>query len=417
MKIFLTFILTIILTTEIRTQVVLGKIVDENGQGLSSIGLQLYISPDIYSTTTLTDGSFTFDVVTGVKEGQLPTGYAVSNNFPNPFNPTTRIGITLPVRENVKIEVFNLLGQEVIKPIEQTYEAGTNFIDIELNGFANGVYTARVTIGDKHIFVKKMMLVYGGRHLTIGGGTSNTEPQKLNNAILEANIDSLVATSLIIGRKTFTDLPNVTGDTLDLGNLTVERYCPGTPTVEYEGKIYHTVQIGSQCWLKENLNIGKMIDGGSDQYDNELVEKYCYNNDTSNCDTYGGFYQWWEAMQYTTTPGTRGICPKGWHIPTLAEFDTLSTIVGGNGNELKAIGQGAGGGAGTNTSGFSALLAGRRSYDGYFYNLSYYAYFWSSTEYDSLYAYYMYLRYYGSLINLSYYYYKEGGFSVRCLKD
>ena len=138
--------------------------------------------------------------------------------------------------------------------------------------------------------------------------------------------------------------------------------CPGIPTVEYEGKIYHTVQIGTQCWLRENLDIGTMILGIQDQSNNGLIEKSCYNNNPNNCNTFGGLYQWYEAMQYDTTTGSRGICPPGWHIPTLYEFWTLRNAVWwfGMGNALKAVGQGSGDGAGTNTSGFSALLAGMR---------------------------------------------------------
>ncbi len=149
--------------------------------------------------------------------------------------------------------------------------------------------------------------------------------------------------------------------------------CPdpcGTLTVDYEGKTYNTVLIGSQCWLKENLDIGTMVTGVTDQTDNATIEKYCYNDDPANCDIYGGLYQWDEAMQYSTSPGAQGICPTGWHISTLAEFQTLSSAVGGDGNALKAIGQGSGGGEGTNTSGFSALLAGyRHSSDGSFASL------------------------------------------------
>ena len=114
--------------------------------------------------------------------------------------------------------------------------------------------------------------------------------------------------------------------------------CPGTPTVTYLGKIYNTVQIGNQCWLKENLDVGTMISGSKRQNNNDTIEKYCYNNNPAMCDTFGGLYQWNEAMQYTTTPGTKGICPSGWHIPTYSAFQTLSTSVGGDGNALKEIG-------------------------------------------------------------------------------
>ena len=88
--------------------------------------------------------------------------------------------------------------------------------------------------------------------------------------------------------------------------------CPGIPTVTYAGKTYNTVQIGSQCWLKENLDVGTMINSTSSGYqqtNNSIIEKYCYDNNPANCETYGGLYEWPEAMQYSTTPGTKGICP------------------------------------------------------------------------------------------------------------
>lgn len=121
-------------------------------------------------------------------------------------------------------------------------------------------------------------------------------------------------------------------------------------------------------------------------------------------------------MQYTVTPGARGICPYGWHIPTLAEYAILSDTVGGDANALKAIGQGKGSGSGTDTSGFSALLAGRRDISGDFNNLSRVALFWSSTEYDSTYAWNMLLSIYGMLVSVSPDG-KEYGLSLRCLQD
>jgi len=194
--------------------------------------------------------------------------------------------------------------------------------------------------------------------------------------------------------------------------------CLGIPTVIYAGKIYNTVQIGGQCWLKENLDVGTMINGLDTAGNNDIIEKYCYNDDTANCTTYGGLYQWDEAMQYLIIAGTQGICPTSWHIPSYAEYQTLQTAVSNDGNALKAIGQGTGDGAGTNTSGFSALLAGYRNYDGNFYSFSlgFNTFFWSSTEIDAKYANYVSL--YNGVSNFYFYYsYKVDGFSVRCLKD
>jgi len=91
----------------------------------------------------------------------------------------------------------------------------------------------------------------------------------------------------------------------------------GSPCIasfNYEGKTYTTIQIGTQCWLKENLDVGTRIDGSLNQTNNSptnIIEKYCYGDDPNNCTTYGGLYQWGEAMQYATTEGARGICPEG----------------------------------------------------------------------------------------------------------
>ncbi len=202
-------------------------------------------------------------------------------------------------------------------------------------------------------------------------------------------------------------------------NVNVGEPCPGIPTItdSRNGKVYHTALIGNQCWLRENMDIGTRIDGSQPQADNSTIEKYCYDDNPDNCSTFGGLYQWNEAMQYVTNQGTKGICPSGWHIPTLEEFQTLGEAVGGDGNALKAASQGTGGGAGTNTSGFTALLAGDRYDNGLFESLGYDAYFWSSKEYDTLNAGNLNLYYDDNLLYLGLNDYKEYGFSVRCIKD
>jgi uncharacterized protein (TIGR02145 family) len=187
--------------------------------------------------------------------------------------------------------------------------------------------------------------------------------------------------------------------------------CPGTPTVNYAGQTYNTIVISEQCWMRENLNIGAMINGTVNQSDNGVIEKYCYNNDTNNCSIYGGLYQWNEAMQYSTTEGAPGICPTGWHIPTWDEFINLLTHVDNIENDLLEIGQGSG----TNASGFSALLSGGSS-QGNFQNLHKYAYYWNSTNYDEFNAFYSMLIS-DNNINLGGVGKKAVGSSIRCIND
>ena len=199
----------------------------------------------------------------------------------------------------------------------------------------------------------------------------------------------------------------------------------------YGGDVYPTVQIGSQCWFQRHLNIGTRIASSSDQTNNGTIEKYCYNDLDANCRTYGGLYQWAEAVQYengasnTTSPNpafsgnVQGICPAGWHIPTLTEFETLIANVSEDGDALKAVGEYDVGEVteATNTSGFSALLAGCRQSDGSCVSAGIVAFIWSTAEYSATFANTMNLNYHGGYINTTNY--NKGGYGliVRCLKD
>jgi len=199
-------------------------------------------------------------------------------------------------------------------------------------------------------------------------------------------------------------------------SLTTINFTCGS-TITYSGKTYNTVQIGSQCWLKENLDVGIMIQGIQNPSNDGTIEKYCYDNDLNNCATYGGLYQWNEAMAYSTTHGTTGICPSGWHIPVEAEFQILLTAVNNDGNALKAIGQGSSfwGGAGTNTSGFSALLSGYLA-EWRFGGKGHSTNFWSSSQISELASSNLWVYHTNSGPGLRGGY-KDRGLSVRCLKD
>jgi len=136
-----------------------------------------------------------------------------------------------------------------------------------------------------------------------------------------------------------------------------------------DGQVYSTVLIGDKCWMAENLNIGTMINEPNYPANNQIIEKYCYGNTAGNCDVYGGLYQWNEMMQYSSTTGTQGICPTGWHLPVYDDFFALIEMWGGYpdaGGPLKATGtieQGTGlwyapNTGATNSSGFSGIPGG-----------------------------------------------------------
>ena len=198
--------------------------------------------------------------------------------------------------------------------------------------------------------------------------------------------------------------------------------CPGIPTITYEGQVYNTVLIGDQCWLKENLNVGTMINGTEEMTDNSVIEKYCYDDNPVNCDEYGGLYQWNEIMQYSTMPGVQGICPEGWYIPTDDEWTILIDFLGGEnvaGGKMKETGtthwNSPNTGA-TNESGFTGFPGGFLGTTGTFYSLGNTGFFWSSTEVIVSSAWIRPL-YYSNATASRDYTNKGSGSSVRCIKD
>jgi len=79
-------------------------------------------------------------------------------NYPNPFNPVTHIRYGLPKASEVKIELFNILGQRVVKLLDEKKPAGYHIIDFNANQFATGVYIYRIE-ADSFVKSKKMLLI------------------------------------------------------------------------------------------------------------------------------------------------------------------------------------------------------------------------------------------------------------------
>lgn len=184
------------------------------------------------------------------------------------------------------------------------------------------------------------------------------------------------------------------------------------------------VSICSQIWMDKNLDVdhyrnGDPIPKVSDplQWAALTTGAYCYyNNDSvTYAATYGKLYNWYAVND------PRGLAPAGWHIPSETEWSSFTNCLGGtfSGGAMKETGTthwlspntGA-----TNSSGFTALPGGDRNFDGAFYQIGNYAFFWSSTSFDNSNAWFHYLSWSGVLIEGDYFL-KQDGFSVRCIRD
>ena len=197
---------------------------------------------------------------------------------------------------------------------------------------------------------------------------------------------------------------------------------------------YTTVQIGNQCWMAENLNVGTMINGSVGMTNNEIIEKYCHSNNNANCNEYGGLYQWDEMMHYVTDSATKGICPEGWYLPTDYDWKILEGTVDSQypvgdpiwnnsgirgfdaGLNLKSVSGWAFSGNGIDLYGFTVLPGGYHMPGGWG-DLTYTGYFWASSEISSNIAWNRILIGGNDQIGRMDSYSKDKAFSVRCLKE
>ncbi len=235
-----------------------------------------------------------------------------------------------------------------------------------------------------------------------------------------------------------TDDQTNTGKTTGLTAIPGGAYETGTFRDTRDGQTYKWVRIGDQVWMAENLNFAS-------------TGSWCYDNNAINCDHYGRLYTWDAAMNGASSSdanpsGVQGICPTGWHVPSEAEWMELvnhvvslgypdSNVANSSGNALRACQQVGSPLDGCNTSehprwsshgrhhgfdafGFSALPGGCSSAIGRFYALGNCAFWWSSTESASKYAWHRAIYYdhgigpLGRGGNA-----KADGFSLRCVRD
>jgi len=304
-----------------------------------------------------------------------------------------------------------------------SFTNGTNLPTVSTNTVTNITGTTAISGGnvtnDGNITVTSRGVCWGTNQNPNTSGSHTTDSSGIGSFI--SSLTGLSGTTTYYVRAYAT---NSVGTAY--GNqvkFTIYFNCGVQTLTDIDGNSYNTVQIGTQCWLKENIKVTKYRNGDqisnitdATEWSNLITGAYCdYNNSVSNSTIYGKLYN------YYTVADSRNLCPTGCHVPTDAEWTTLTTYLEPNaGDKLKEAGsthwQSLNSGA-TNESGFTALPGGWRSGgNGMFINLGSEGCWWSSTEYDIGKALFFSL-YYNSTspyisINL-----KHEGYSVRCVKD
>ncbi len=212
-----------------------------------------------------------------------------------------------------------------------------------------------------------------------------------------------------------------------------------TTVTDIDGNVYSTVQIGEQVWMSENLRTTRYADGTT------ISGAFSYDNSPENAANYGKLYTWEAVMGGSESSdenpsGVQGVCPNGWHVPSDAEWTQLTDYISGGlatgGLQLRScrqINSPLGGECdteehprwdehpvhyGTDDYGFGALPGGYRPVSGDFFQLSWDAYFWTSTQEEGAterawrrFIYYDFPNLQRGLI------WKTSAFSVRCVKS
>lgn len=275
------------------------------------------------------DTSLTFNILGIPAYQNTKSGFHLFRNYPNPVADLTCFDINLPEKGTLNLQITDPMGREV-----------TSFA----RELGRGMHNFRFKPGNASIYF------ITARYKNELGSIKILHPftTSANSFSLEYIGTEQQASSLKSSEEIQYECFNYGDELLFIGYSgesnsgfldtlkSTESYsfqfaynipCPSMPTISYEGQVYNTVQIFSQCWLKENLNVGGMIPGTMEPSNNGTIEKYCYNNEPDSCDKYGGLYGWNELMQYVIyQEGVRGICPPGWHIPKDIEWKILEGV-------------------------------------------------------------------------------------------
>ena len=210
-----------------------GRVVDSRGVGLSNKNVVLFLNNNEKKLNGVTnaDGVYVIPFTPSDVRHEyfLPEGYSVSNNYPNPFNPSTNVNITLPERSRVEMKVYDMLAQELGVIVDEELSAGVHYFRLDLehliNGrdIAEGVYFSRTVIDEQYVKVNKLLFLRNSQHarafseVSSNGSSSNS----FGKTSIEDIVDSLQVSGRSILPRSKTLGTVISGNT-DLGDVVVD---------------------------------------------------------------------------------------------------------------------------------------------------------------------------------------------------
>jgi uncharacterized protein (TIGR02145 family) len=357
-------------------------------------------------------------------KAQAPQGIpyqAIARNASGVAIASTAVKVRFSIRDSIATGAIKY--QETHNPT--TSALGLFSVNVGLGTVVSGTFSG-INWGKNAKFLQVELNTTGGTTYTDLGTTQMMSvPYALHANALKMRT-SVIGDTLYTGDGNYLIIPWISAaNPISTGN--------GPKISDIDGNLYNTVTIGSQVWMKENLNVSKFKNGDPipTNLDNNLwgnlgLPSFSgYNNDAANFSIYGKLYNWYAVADQ------RGLCPTGWHVPSDSEWFTFENFLGGASaaaEKVKSVGTlQAGTGlwnepnSASNQSGFSGKPAGLRSTQGTFVEIGNYGLWWSSTQYPPLgtgtyYSWYRSVSIYSAGLQRDRTD-QRSGISVRCLKD
>ena len=406
--------------------------------------------------------------VTGIDESIANGGFALFQNNPNPFFGTTDVNLTVADAGAVTLEIVDGNGRIVEAQNFASLQAGLNHFRITLS--AAGTYVLTAHENGKTSSIKMMCNGEGnGNQIEyIGIAETMCTSSRPKSASLQPK--STTTNPFTFGdQMEYVGYATLNGEEIESQHITQlqsasqtimllfpvaspfdSRPCPAERFItDFDNNIYYTVQIGDQCWMRENLRTthyanGDTIPEGGDLQSTNQPYRYIPHNDVNTISTYGYRYNWPAVMHgavssETNPSGVQGICPDGWHVPSIAEWQQLTGYVSRvsaylcderesyiakalasttdwgsvNSNSDCVIGNNI---EANNATGFSALPAGINAPD--FNGFESCTFFWSASVADEDYNNSWHTTLFKASATMDVWWRPQySGFSVRCVRD
>src|ERR1035437_3210529 len=376
-------------------------------------------------------------ITTGINDNHIKSGMII---YPNPMTESSTIEINSPSAGDAIISVFDISGR-LIAQIKSSFNNSTQ--KFQLTGSGKGLFIVKVSGGDYHMSGK---LICNG-----SGGLMNIEKISGNQITKQRDSKGLEESRI-------TEMEYVPGDRLkftatsgnystimtDIPDKTKTIVFDLIPVMDEDANNYHTVTIGNQTWMEENLRTTKYNDGNNISMRWDSVPAYSWYDNSKETfkDPYGALYNGFAVS-------TGNLCPTGWHVATADEWRSLEdyltvndygykgilddiakslasttgwnlpTLIYSHGYPLPMPSGGVGKNPkDNNSSGFNGFAAGLKDPNGSFYDIGYDAHWWSSTGTSTLWDFNIQNGEYSGSCNLiGGSDYRNTGLSVRCIKN